>query len=227
MKKLIAIIFAISLIAPSPAQAYEGEFAMFDGVCIHHGALSSLKSSYGLSGLTSVLDDGEFKKSLSYAYPVAGESYRADNSMTLLKKYGSMIDISDFPNVVYDGKHKIFLTKATLIPEPSNKFDKFAVKVIIKGKHVGYVPGSVSYDVSYMMKKSKKKTINVNACVSHYPGGQGPQVTLDLNNKFLGEDFESQYRMGIWFIHNDHYESGPGTKCTKYFSKWYCGPLEK
>jgi len=219
MKKLIVIIFAISLIAPSPAQAS-------DGVCYHHGALSTLKNSYGLSGPTSVLE-GEFKDSFSYMYPVVGESYRADNSMALLKKYGSMIDISDLPTVTKDGEHKIFLTKATLIPEPSNKFDKFAVKVIIKGKHVGYVPGSVSYDVAYMMKKSKKKTINVKACVSHYPGGQGPQVTLDVKSDFLGEDFESQYRMGIWFIHNDHYESGPGTRCTKYFSKWYCGPHEK
>lgn len=240
MKKLIAIIFAIPFIFISPAEAFDCKPSDQPGVvwecsggsdeynsmvaakslnkvCLHSGALYYAKFSSG---------SADIKENLSYVYPTAGESHRADSSMFLLKKYGKTFDPKNLP-ILEKEPYKVFTTKATLIPEPTNKFDKFAVKVVIKGKHVSYIPSTVSYDVSYMMKKSKNKTLTVNACISHYPGGEGPQVSLDLKESFLGEDYDQLDRMFVWQKHNDSYEQGPGAKCTKYFSKWYCGPFEK
>jgi hypothetical protein len=224
MKKIsfiLALIVFSALMVPS-SNAWDDwntKVLTIKGLCLHQSAL--YQASGGIGG-------EELADQMDYAYPIAGESYRADNSMSLLKKYGKDEKFeSSITGLLEDDPYKVFITKATLVPEPSNKFDKFAVKVLIKGKHVGYVPSLVSYDVSLMMHKTKKKSLIVNSCISHYPGGQGPQVSLDLTTSFLGDDYEAEYRMGLWFGYNDWVEYGPGTKCTKYFSKWYCGPLEK
>jgi hypothetical protein len=220
MKKIsfiLALVVFSALMVPS-SNAWDN-WRMYmpnlKGVCLHQSALYQATNS-----MTSA--DEDFK--LKYTFPVAGESHRADNSMSLLKKYGKDTKFeSSMTGLWEDDAYKVFLTKATLVPEPSNKFDKFAVKVLIKGKHVGYVPEVVSYDVSFAMHKAKKKSMIVDACISHYPGGWGPQVSLDLPVSFLNDNPE----VTGWFGYNDFSEYGPGTKCTKYFSKWYCGSLEK
>ena len=191
------------------------------GMCLHQSGLYQVTEP--------VSHSPEIMEQINYAYPIAGESHRADNSMGLLKKYGKDTKFESSETGIWeDDAYKIFITKATLVPEPKNKFDKFAVKVLIKGKHVGYIPASFSYEVSLMMHKSKKNSLSVNSCISHYPGGQGPQVTLDLPSSFLGDDYASGvWHMEKWFHYNDYSESGPGAKCTRYFSKWYCGPFEK
>jgi hypothetical protein len=220
MKKILVFlaIFSISIINSAPSNAMNYKLS---GMCLHQSAL------YGVT--EPVSHSPEIMEEINYAYPIAGESHRADNSMSLLKKYGkdTKFEYSE-TGIAEDDAYKIFITQATLVPEPKNKFDKFAVKVLIKGKHVGYIPASFSYEVSLMMHKAKKKSLTVKSCISHYPGGEGPQVTLDLPSSFLGDNYaDGVWHMEKWFHYNDYYESGPGAKCTKYFSKWYCGPFEK
>ena len=215
MKKLLILVLAISLNSPASAENH------LENVCLHSGALYHAKFNEG----TAEIKEYQLKKN-QYAYGTAGESYRADNSMALLKKYGQTFDPREL-QILEDDKYKVFTTTATLVPEPKNKSDKFAVKVIIKGKHVSYIPKVVSYDVAYMMKQTKQKSISVKACISHYPGAWGPQVSLGINENFLGEEFDQTDRMRIWYGLGDAGERGPGAKCTKYFSKFYCGPLEK
>jgi len=210
MKRLLAVALVITCISPASAENH------LENVCLHSNALYHAKFNGDTAGL----------KENKYAYGTAGESYRADNSMALLKKYGQTFDPKEL-QILEDDKYKVFTTTATLVPEPKNKSDKFAVKVIIKGKHVSYIPKVVSYDVAYMMKQTKQKSISVKACISHYPGAWGPQVSLGIEENFLGEEFDQTYRMRIWYGLGDAGERGPGAKCTKYFSKFYCGPLEK
>jgi hypothetical protein len=213
MKRQALLLFALALPLMSPSYA-ETNDAVY---CFHSGALYYIKNS----GETAPL-----RENLRYAYPTTGESYRADNGMTLLTKYGKSFDPKGLP-ILDDNPYKVFFTTAKLVPEPTNKFDKFAVKVVVRNKHVSYIPSAVSYDVARMMKKTKQKSLSVKACISHYPGGYGPQVSLDLDEKFLGEGFDQVLRMEVWRDYNDLVEQGPGTRCTKYFSKFYCGPLEK
>lgn len=57
--------------------------------------------------------------------PVVGESYRQ----------AALVAVSDCPP---NGEHG-YECSAELVPEPDNEHDKFAVKVIVKGQHVGYL----------------------------------------------------------------------------------------
>lgn len=211
INKVVLYAFALSFILPASAESNEA------AVCFHSGALYYVKNNIGESA---------FRENLRYAYPTTGESYRAENGMTLLKKYGKSFDPKGLP-ILDDNPYKVFFTTAKLVPEPTNNFDKFAIKVVVKNKHVSYIPSVVSYDVASMMKKTKQKSLSVKACISHYPGGYGPQVSLDLGESFLGEEFDQVFRMELWRDYNDLVERGPGARCTKYFSKFYCGPLEK
>ena len=49
----------------------------------------------------------------------------------LLKKYGNSVTIY---------KHSHILTPVKLIPEPKNQHDPNAIKVVVAGQHIGYVP---------------------------------------------------------------------------------------
>ena len=50
---------------------------------------------------------------------------------------------------------------ATLEPEPTNKFDPTAVKVVVEGVQVGYIPKFDSAAVTQMIGKSGKKDMQV------------------------------------------------------------------
>ena len=234
MKKVIisVLVTALSVFFVPSSNAWDNwntNALSVKGKCLNQSALYQATDPVRFRSSSLFGEDPDIMKEISYAYPLAGESYRADNSMSLLKKYGKneQLDYSQ-TGLNHTDPYKVYITKATLIPEPSNKFDKFAVKVLVKGKHVGYIPASFSYNVSLMMHKNKNKSLVVNSCISHYPGGQGPQVSLDLPPSFLGDDYASgEWHMEKWFNYNDYTEYGPGTKCSKYFSKWYCGPFEK
>jgi hypothetical protein len=112
-----------------------------------------------------------------------------------------------------------------LVPEPKNKFDKFAVKVMIKNKHVGYVPKSFSFETARYMNKNKIKNLEVEACIIYtveradIQYNNGPQVYLHFQEELFPEIY--------WWYGNsaiiNRNEKGPGAKCTSYFSKWFCG----
>ena len=227
---LLVSILSLSFIPPSNAwDNWESGVLLIKGKCLNQEALYTATDPIRFRQLDLSEGKIDIMEKISYAYPLAGESYRADNIMSLLKKYGKDEKIPKYSEtgLIDTDPYKVYITKATLIPESKNKFDKFAVKVLVKGKHVGYIPEAFSYAVSLMMHKNKNKSLTVKACLSHYPGGWGPQVTLDLPASFLGEDYADEVRvMEGWFNYNNFMEYGPGTKCTKYFSKWYCGPLE-
>ena len=50
---------------------------------------------------------------------------------------------------------------ATLEPEPTNEFDPTAVKVVVEGVQVGYIPKFDSAAVTQMIGKSGKKVMQV------------------------------------------------------------------
>lgn len=43
-----------------------------------------------------------------------------------------------------------------LIPEPTNKVDKNAIKVLIDGRHIGYVPVKKCYEIHAILRKGIK-----------------------------------------------------------------------
>jgi len=66
---------------------------------------------------------------------VEGEAYRRAEIVRLFNGIGR-------------NKGGVTMQQAPLIPEPSNQFDRNAVKVVIRGNHVGYVPADFSARVA-------------------------------------------------------------------------------
>jgi hypothetical protein len=83
-----------------------------------------------------------------YTYDVIGENFQRDHLVQLVR---------DVPST-----GELFLD-AILEPEPTNIFDPNAVKVIISGVQVGYIPKFDSECVTKMITKSKKPTMSVKA----------------------------------------------------------------
>ncbi|MFG6503805.1 HIRAN domain-containing protein [Microbacterium sp. P05] len=66
---------------------------------------------------------------------IEGESYRRDSIRRLFEELG-----------LPEGG--VAQQSARLVPEPTNEYDRFAVKVLIGKWHVGYIPSSISSEVS-------------------------------------------------------------------------------
>jgi hypothetical protein len=85
---------------------------------------------------------------VDYNYDVVGESFQRDHLMALVRSHNAF-------NV-----GEIYGT-ATLEPEPTNEFDPTAVKVLVEGIQVGYIPKFDSAAVTQMIGKSGKKDMQV------------------------------------------------------------------
>jgi hypothetical protein len=108
-----------------------------------------------------VLDDSE------YIYDVVGESYRRDNLTALIRA------------------HKAFDTgeifsMAVLEMEPTNEFDSSAVKVVVEGTQVGYIPKFDSPAVTEMIKKSGKKVYEVPVRIGWDTNSPSPLIGVRL-----------------------------------------------
>ena len=55
----------------------------------------------------------------------------------------------------------VTMQQAHLVPEPTNRFDRNAVKVIVRGEHVGYVPAEYSADVASACKALGRGSVAV------------------------------------------------------------------
>ena len=90
------------------------------------------------------------EKGTNYNYEIVGESYRRESLLKIINSH----------NAASIGKLHI---EAELEPEPSNSFDKNAVRVLIDGKHVGYIPQIDSERVGNLIKKSGEGKMKVKA----------------------------------------------------------------
>jgi hypothetical protein len=107
------------------------------------------------------LDDSE------YTYDVVGESYRRDNLTALIRAH----------NAFETGQ---ILSTAVLELEPSNSFDSSAVKVVVEGTQVGYIPKFDSPAVTEMIKKSGKKVYEVPVRIGWDTDSPSPLIGVRL-----------------------------------------------
>ena len=85
---------------------------------------------------------------VDYNYDVVGESFQRDHLMALVRSHNAF------------SIGEIYGT-AILEPEPTNEFDPTAVKVLVEGIQVGYIPKFDSPAVTEMVKKSGKSVYEV------------------------------------------------------------------
>jgi hypothetical protein len=110
---------------------------------------------------SQALDDSE------YVYDVVGESYRRDNLTALIRAHKAF------------DTGQIFST-AVLEMEPTNEFDSSAVKVVVEGTQVGYIPKFDSPAVTEMIKKSGKKVYEVPVRIGWDTDSPSPLIGVRL-----------------------------------------------
>ena len=117
----------------------------------------------------SALDMGEEDYVESgYNFDVVGESFQRDHLVALLKK-NKVIEVGEFA------------TSAMLELEPTNDFDPNAVKVMVDGLQVGYVPKTFSGDVTRMMNDKGVTEFEVPALLGWDNNNPMPAIGVKLD----------------------------------------------
>jgi hypothetical protein len=124
-------------------------------------SMNDVKDSALFDPGSQALDDSE------YIYDVVGESYRRDNLTALIRAHKAF------------DTGQIFST-AVLEMEPTNEFDSSAVKVVVEGTQVGYIPKFDSPAVTEMIKKSGKKVYEVPVRIGWDTNSPAPLIGVRL-----------------------------------------------
>jgi hypothetical protein len=116
-------------------------------------------------------DPGAFaparSKGSDYNYDVVGESFQRDHLTALIRAH----------NAFESGE--IYST-AVLELEPTNPFDPNAVKVVVEGTQVGYIPKFDSPTVTEMVKKSGKSSYEVPVRIGWDTNSPSPLIGVKL-----------------------------------------------
>ena len=102
-----------------------------------------------------------------YSFDVVGESFQRDHLVQLIKNH----------NAIEDGA---LYTTATLKLEPENAFDPTAVMVIVENLQVGYVPKSMSPEMTDYIKAKGSSTLDVPARIGWDTDSPQPLVGVRL-----------------------------------------------
>jgi NADPH-dependent curcumin reductase CurA len=105
-------------------------------------------SIHGPEAVVSSSSSESAPDGVDYNYDVVGESFQRDHLMSLVRSHNAF------------SIGEIYGT-ATLEPEPTNEFDPTAVKVLVEGIQVGYIPKFDSPAVTEMVKNSGKSVLEV------------------------------------------------------------------
>ena len=138
------------------------------------GIFDNLFGSKGEDLGSSEVDTEEEDSSESgYNFDVVGESFQRDHLVALLKK-NKVIDVGQFQ------------TQAMLELEPTNDFDPNAVKVMVDGLQVGYVPKTFSGDVTKMLKDKGVTEFKVPALLGWDSNNPMPAIGVRLDMGVFG-----------------------------------------
>jgi hypothetical protein len=113
------------------------------------------------------------EKEEDYTFDVVCESFQRDHLVQLIKIHKST-DTGEL------------YTTATLELEPDNAFDPTAVKVIVENMQVGYIPKSMSAEMTDYIKAKGSNTLDVPARIGW--DSDSPQPLVGVRLKM--EDFE-------------------------------------
>jgi hypothetical protein len=138
------------------------------------GIFDNLFRPKGQGLVSSEVDMGEADLSESdYDFDVVGESFQRDHLIALLKK-NKVIDVGQFK------------TQAMLELEPTNDFDPNAVKVMVDGLQVGYVPKTFSSDVTKLLKDKGLTEFQVPALLGWDSNNPMPVIGVRLDMSEFG-----------------------------------------
>jgi len=125
------------------------------------------ESIHGPEVLVASSSNTEALDGIDYNYDVVGESYQRDHLTALIRAH----------NAFESGE--IYST-AVLELEPTNPFDSNAVKVVVEGTQVGYIPKFDSPAVTEMVKKSGKSSYEVAVRIGWDTNSPSPLIGVRL-----------------------------------------------
>ena len=102
-----------------------------------------------------------------YNYDVVGESYQRDHLTSLIRAHDAF-------------DTGVIFSTAVLEMEPTNPFDQYAVKVVVEGTQVGYIPKFDSPAVTEMIKKSGKSVYEVPVRIGWDTNSPSPLIGVRL-----------------------------------------------
>lgn len=102
-----------------------------------------------------------------YNYDVVGESFQRDHLTSLIRAHDAFNT-----GVIY--------SSAVLEMEPTNNFDPYAVKVVVEGTQVGYIPKFDSPAVTKMIQESGKKVYEVPARIGFDTESPQPPIGVKI-----------------------------------------------
>ncbi len=155
---LVAILLFLTLRNPSKAKVQVERPDFFIKAA---ESMSIPKDSVLFDSGSEGFYDGE------YTYEVVGESYQRDHLTALIRAHGAF-------------ETGQILSTAVLEMEPSNPFDSSAVKVVVEGTQVGYIPKFDSPAVTEMIKKSGKKVYEVPVRIGWDTNSPSPLIGVRL-----------------------------------------------
>lgn len=126
-----------------------------------------LKKSAPSAPAQSSIPDQSHAADDEYTFDVVGESFQRDHLVQLIK-----IHKATESGEIY--------TTATLKLEPENVFDSTAVMVIVENLQVGYVPKSMSAEMTDYIKAKGSSTLDVPARIGWDTNSPQPLVGVRL-----------------------------------------------
>jgi len=109
----------------------------------------------------------EASDGIEYNYDVVGESFQRDHLTALIRAH----------NAFESGE---IYSIAVLELEPTNPFDPNAVKVVVEGTQVGYIPKFDSPAVTEMVQKSGKSSYEVPVRIGWDTNSPSPLIGVRL-----------------------------------------------
>jgi hypothetical protein len=125
------------------------------------------ESIHGPEVLVTSANNSEAPDGVDYNYDVVGESFQRDHLTALIRAH----------NAFESGE---FYSTAVLELEPTNPFDPNAVKVVVEGTQVGYIPKFDSPAVTEMVKKSGKSSYEVPVRIGWDTNSPSPLIGVRL-----------------------------------------------
>ena len=131
------------------------------------------KKPVAVTPIQSATTEEQTGKEEEYTFDVVGESFQRDHLIALLRKHGAL----------QDGR---FPTPAKLELEPTNDFDPTAVKVMVEGMQVGYIPKHLSGDITKALQNKMVKEFEVPGMLGWDTDNPMPLIGVKLDMREFG-----------------------------------------
>lgn len=129
----------------------------------------------------------------SISFIVAGLNYRIENLESIATKNKTYM--LDDEKLLKTGKKQVYKYHFknlifSMEYEPSNPHDKNAIKIIVNGVHIGYVPAELCLEIKHYISTNRIKTANIFIRGGDYKESKNGNVSY-LNEPYRAEIYIS------------------------------------